>query len=80
MSRYKLNMPSDIIDKVPKTKVSKQDAIAEYLKSLEQSKKNKDEKDFQFTPVTKSFTESLCDVVDVVRNRRGGSEDISRTV
>lgn len=73
-------MPSDIIGKVPKTKVSKQDAIAEYLKSLEQSKKNKDEKDFQFTPVTKSFTESLCDVVDVMRNGRGGSEDISRTV
>ena len=51
MSRYKLNMPSDIIGKVPKTKVSKQDAIAEYLKALEQSKKSNEK---EFTPERKT--------------------------
>lgn len=51
-------MPSDIIGKVPKTKVSKQIAVAEYLKFLEQSKKSNNEKDFKFSPVTKSLDDS----------------------
>lgn len=58
MKQSKLSIPSDVIGKVPKTKVSKQIAVAEYLKFLEQSKKSNNEKDFKFSPVTKSLDDS----------------------
>ena len=61
MKQSKLNIPSGVIGKVPKTKVSKQIAVSEYLKFLEQSR---GKKDFKFTPVTKSFDESFKDVIE----------------
>ena len=56
MKQSKLNIPSGVIGKVPKTKVSKQLAISEYLKFLEQSR---GKKDFKITPVTKSFDDTI---------------------
>lgn len=61
MKRSKLNIPSGVIGKVPKIKVSKQLAVSEYLKFLEQSR---GKKDFKITPVTKSFDESFKDAIE----------------
>jgi len=64
MRRKGLNIPTGEIKGHETPKLSKEEAIAAYLEALKQSKKNKDEKaGFNFTPCTKSFNESLGDVL-----------------